>query len=667
MRRMLLGATAVAATLAAAAPAHAATEWTPARLVSTAGAEQARGISRDPVISRDGRYVAYLTNARNLIPADVPPEERPTSTFALRHDLETGHVELIAGVAVEHLSISADGRYVAFDTRDALLPGLDANGVNDVYVRDMEGDRGDEASYRLASAPDGEQRALATVGLGSLAPPGTALSADGTRVLFAVTSASDLAGAGTPAGQLAVRDLEGGRTTLITTRYDPGTGAWTDEPASNVGVAAERAGNPGAAISDDGRVVGFVARQNGPPELVPMLEGEPLGGKPNELDLYVRSPVGTATAGPIRRALGIADPDDPACDGTYPASGRPDRPPYTAPTACETPLIERIAGEFTTEMRFALTGDGRTAAFSASAYMFRAAQQPQEGSPTANGLADVRAGVTRKAGLTELARSGDPEGGLANPERLVLSADGRWLLMVGYAGHVAPPGPVSADADPGGLGCSTTRPCIHAIDLERNVSRVAALSYDGVAPGLMQGPDPSWGYGDARISRAAISGDGSRIAFSTNANAMFYGDVNESEDVFVVDRVERTPPPGQQVLPPSVLPFTTGPDWVMRVRTGSLRDGRLRVYASVPGPGRVTAKATARVKRRKRPVASGARRAAGPQLVKLTLRPRKALRGRVRRKGGLETKLVVRFTPQAGQRALTERREARFLVKRRKR
>jgi len=92
-----------------------------------------------PAISADGRFVAFQTDANNLVPGDTSYD---ADIFV--HDRQTGVTERVsvdsAGNQANHWSyrpaISADGRFVAFESRASnLVPG-DTNGVWDVFVRD---------------------------------------------------------------------------------------------------------------------------------------------------------------------------------------------------------------------------------------------------------------------------------------------------------------------------------------------------------------------------------------------------------------------------------------------------------------------------------------------------------------------------------------------------
>jgi Tol biopolymer transport system component len=135
-----------------------------------------------PSISADGRYVAFLSFASNLVPGDtnatidVFVRDRQTDTTT-RVSLATDGTQ--GNSASGWPSISADGRYVAFQSAASnLVPG-DTNGVSDVFVRDRQTD----TTTRVNLATDGTQ------GNGDIIYP--SISADGRYVAFE-SSASNL-------------------------------------------------------------------------------------------------------------------------------------------------------------------------------------------------------------------------------------------------------------------------------------------------------------------------------------------------------------------------------------------------------------------------------------------------------------------------------------------
>lgn len=98
-----------------------------------------QSFSLDPAISADGRYVAFMSWARNLVPNDtngywdVFVRDRQTRTTE-RVSLAANGAELSWGAAAP--TISGDGRYVTFVTTDPDVVSGDTNGVPDAFVRD---------------------------------------------------------------------------------------------------------------------------------------------------------------------------------------------------------------------------------------------------------------------------------------------------------------------------------------------------------------------------------------------------------------------------------------------------------------------------------------------------------------------------------------------------
>src|SRR5256885_889780 len=112
--------------------------------VSSSGAE-ADFISEMSAISADARVVAFASQASNLVPqdtngvADIFVRDRVTGTTE-RVSVDSkgrqgdGHSGIV-GVA-GYPAISADGRFVAFPSEATNLVKKDRNGATDVFVRD---------------------------------------------------------------------------------------------------------------------------------------------------------------------------------------------------------------------------------------------------------------------------------------------------------------------------------------------------------------------------------------------------------------------------------------------------------------------------------------------------------------------------------------------------
>jgi len=195
--------------------------------VSSSGGEANGGQNRrwGLSISADGRYVAFSSSASNLVPADTNGVE---DVFV--HDMETGRTVRISVRSNEDEaprislwpSISADGHYIAFESL-ARLGRRDHDGRVDVYVRDRRRGVTREASVSSAGVDGNGYSDFPEI------------SADGQTVAFR-SSSSNLA-AHTPelGPNVFVRDL----ATRRTSRLHVSGGTWP------------------AAISDHGRFVLF--------------------------------------------------------------------------------------------------------------------------------------------------------------------------------------------------------------------------------------------------------------------------------------------------------------------------------------------------------------------------------------------------------------------------
>jgi Tol biopolymer transport system component len=121
--------------------------------VNSAGEPQAGGIPCDPemdpyttsclpAISADGRYVAFLSNAANLLEGDtngvcdVFVHDRVTGTTQ-RVNLSNSGGQVATIKRKLRVAISPDGRYLAFESESENLVDGDTNGCVDVFVRDL--------------------------------------------------------------------------------------------------------------------------------------------------------------------------------------------------------------------------------------------------------------------------------------------------------------------------------------------------------------------------------------------------------------------------------------------------------------------------------------------------------------------------------------------------
>jgi Tol biopolymer transport system component len=112
--------------------------------------------SSSHAISADGRYVAFASYASNLVSGDTN-----LATDVFMHDTQTGtttRVSLATDGAEGNVhswipAISADGRYVAFHSEASNLVSGDTNGWSDIFVHDTKFG----TTTRVSLATDGTQ------------------------------------------------------------------------------------------------------------------------------------------------------------------------------------------------------------------------------------------------------------------------------------------------------------------------------------------------------------------------------------------------------------------------------------------------------------------------------------------------------------------------------
>lgn len=136
---------------------------------------QANGTSYESSISANGRYVAFDSSASNLVRGDT---NRAVDVFV--SDRQTGTTSRVSVRSNGHQanrrsytpSMSDDGRYVAFDSNATNLVRGDTNGAADVFVRDRQTGK----TTRVSLRSDGHQ-----ANRDNSAP---SISADGRYVAF---------------------------------------------------------------------------------------------------------------------------------------------------------------------------------------------------------------------------------------------------------------------------------------------------------------------------------------------------------------------------------------------------------------------------------------------------------------------------------------------------
>jgi len=213
--------------------------------VATGGGQPAGGGSDHSAISADGRFIAFDSDATDLVPddtngfADIFVHDRVTGTTQ-RVSVDTGGAQAVGGDS-RHPAISADGRFVAFHSEATNLGPGDTNEFADIFVHD----RVAGTTQRVSVDTGGGQ----AIGGHSFFP---SISADGRYVAFQ----SD-------ATNLVPNDTNGKRDIFV---HDRQTGATTRVSVATGGGQALGGGAARPSISADGRYVAF---ESGATNLVP--------------------------------------------------------------------------------------------------------------------------------------------------------------------------------------------------------------------------------------------------------------------------------------------------------------------------------------------------------------------------------------------------------------
>jgi Tol biopolymer transport system component len=194
---------------------------------------QANHPSHSPAISASGRFVVFESGASNLIRRDTNGD---TDVFI--RDRKKGITRRVSGNATgdqpnrasRSPAISANGRFVAFESGATNLVGGDTNGKLDVFVRDLRTGR----TRRVSVSSAGKQ--------GNRRSRSPSISASGRFVAYSSTATNLVAGDPTKPGGILVHDRRTGRTERVSVSSN-------GRPASGFSPA----------ISASGRFVAFTS------------------------------------------------------------------------------------------------------------------------------------------------------------------------------------------------------------------------------------------------------------------------------------------------------------------------------------------------------------------------------------------------------------------------
>lgn len=464
--------------------------------------------SFDPVLSADGRYVAFVSQARNLVPglqnvlpgrSNVFLYERATGKITLA-SRRTGSQEAANGFSRDPF-LSADGGYLGFTSSATdLVPGQlgDPSSVN-VFLYERASGATTLVSRRGSSATETGNGAAFLHGL----------SADGRYLAFLSWATDHVAGQNDSNrnADVFLFDRLAGASTLV----------------SHPSASALTTGNDGAesaSLSADGRYLAFSSRAT---DLVSGVSG--LNHQPQvflydrllgTVSFVSRSPDSPSTANPEGSVEPLISQDGStiAYFGSNLSTHQNSLFVFDRLAGSTTLVSPSIYGPITPPVdntdTVSLSANGRLMVFS------RLSNLPGLQSRDVF-LLDRTTGATvlvsQVAGL-----AGKP--GNAPSVLPALSADGSWVAFLSVASDLVP-----------GKKDLVWTPDVFLYEKATGVSRIVSLHPPGMASFTPQ----------ARSGAPSVSGDGRYVAFVSEAAGLFPGhiDTNRASDVFLYDRISK--------------------------------------------------------------------------------------------------------------------------------
>jgi Tol biopolymer transport system component len=461
------------------------------RLVSVAldGKGTGNGGSSAPVLTPDGRHIAFVSEASDLLVGD----ENGIPDIFVR-DMQEGVTRLASAGAtrVDHALtgsespvITADGRYVAFESLAAdLVPGVQLT-AGQVYLRDLVGDQTVWVS----------QHATNLLGVGAVRCYNAVVSEDGRFVAFK----SGPSGSGSPLPALFRYDVAANHTEVIA----------TDAVGNDIATGDDS----GPVMTPDGRFIAFTRRPQG-----------------NSIsDVYVwDSAAGELEMVSVNRegaGGGDGNSDTPwiSADGRYVtflslATNLVDLPVDGASLLYSRDRELGVTTLLSVDSTGAVAGsrDVVTPVISADASLavFDVIDDRLMAGDR-NDVSDVFGRESGDAGLSLLSEAfpglesvtGAGRSWLASRS---LSADGRFVVFVSEADDLVP-------NDDNGVADVFVR------DLETGATVLLSVNLEGT------------GSGNGASATPSISADGRKVAFASYANDLVSNAGNNHEDVYVRD------------------------------------------------------------------------------------------------------------------------------------
>src|SRR3989344_1183863 len=200
---------------------------------------QGNDVSFNSSISADGRYVVFGSYASNLVNGDT---NNTDDVFI--HDRQTGQTTRVSisssGIQGNDFStgasISADGRYVAFQSMASNLVSNDTNNAMDIFVHDRQ----TSETTRVSVASDGTEA-------NGMSSNYATISSGGRFIGFSSEASNLVSGDTNGVWDVFIHDRQGGQTTRVS--------------ASSSGIQGNNV-SAGGAFSADARYVTFWSQAN---------------------------------------------------------------------------------------------------------------------------------------------------------------------------------------------------------------------------------------------------------------------------------------------------------------------------------------------------------------------------------------------------------------------
>ena len=199
---------------------------------------QGDGFSSFSSTSADGRFVVFESGATNLVPNDTN-----ATNDVFRYDIQTGEMARVSvdssgmqANGMSHLpSISADGRYITYESHATNLVSGDTNAFPDVFVSDMQMG----VTMRVSIDSNGMQA-------NGRSYTGTTpvISADGRYVTFHSSVTNLVPGDTNTQNDIFVHDIQTGNTTRASV---------------DLNGAQSNGGSAYPSISADGHYIAFIS------------------------------------------------------------------------------------------------------------------------------------------------------------------------------------------------------------------------------------------------------------------------------------------------------------------------------------------------------------------------------------------------------------------------